>query len=633
MDLLSVTVTGYRRFRAKTSLQTNGKLVALLGPNEAGKSSLLQAIRHLGHGEALSDEEISRDVSPDDTRIVGRFFLEEDELAAARLSAPRIMIVTKSANGRRTFGFHPAAPERDVTERKELVVRLRQLGADEGMMASVQQSHPDLPGELGEIADEMEASGETMRPSLISRLGDALSELEESTSDLEIAAVIDIVGKGRSVAALEAEPTPVDFAFEALKRRVPEFLLFDEEARDLASDYALSALRSAVPPALANLAAVAELDLPALFAAMDANQTARVTTIEGRANRKLAERFREAWRQSGLSVAIRIQGNLLEVQVVDDRSEHTALAERSDGLRQFVALQMFATRHRADRPILLIDEAEQRLHYDAQADLVQMLARQRLAPKVIYTTHSAGCLPEDLGNGVRTVVADHEDGSSRIVNRFWADNGEGFVPLLIGLGASTMAFFPTRHAIMVEGPADMILYPTLFREALERTSLGFQFVPGLSRIAEEQTIPDGAGVLYLVDGDAGGAAIRSRLIEKGVEPGSIFVAADEGGSVMEIEDFISEDRLVQAANSLLARWHAAAAPIDTLPMCDTRMQALEQSFQERAGTKLSKVDLAYALIDLLDEDPTIQLLDPDRIDPLRAIARSVADVFDDRTRR
>lgn len=633
MDLLSVTVTGYRRFRAKTSLQTNGKLVALLGPNEAGKSSLLQAIRHLGHGEALSDEEISRDVSPDDTRIVGRFFLEEDELAAARLSAPRIMIVTKSANGRRTFGFHPAAPERDVTERKELVVRLRQLGADEGMMASVQQSHPDLPGELGEIADEMEASGETMRPSLISRLGDALSELEESTSDLEIAAVIDIVGKGRSVAALEAEPTPVDFAFEALKRRVPEFLLFDEEARDFASDYALSALRSAVPPALANLAAVAELDLPALFAAMDANQTARVTTIEGRANRKLAERFREAWRQSGLSVAIRIQGNLLEVQVVDDRSEHTALAERSDGLRQFVALQMFATRHRADRPILLIDEAEQRLHYDAQADLVQMLARQRLAPKVIYTTHSAGCLPEDLGNGVRTVVADHEDGSSRIVNRFWADNGEGFVPLLIGLGASTMAFFPTRHAIMVEGPADMILYPTLFREALERTSLGFQFVPGLSRIAEEQTIPDGAGVLYLVDGDAGGAAIRSRLIEKGVEPGSIFVAADEGGSVMEIEDFISEDRLVQAANSLLARWHAAAAPIDTLPMCDTRMQALEQSFQERAGTKLSKVDLAYALIDLLDEDPTIQLLDPDRIDPLRAIARSVADVFDDRTRR
>lgn len=633
MDLLSVTVTGYRRFRAKTSLQTNGKLVALLGPNEAGKSSLLQAIRHLGHGEALSDEEISRDVSPDDTRIVGRFFLEEDELAAARLSAPRIMIVTKSANGLRTFGFHPAAPERDVTERKELVVRLRQLGADEGMMASVQQSHPDLPGELGEIADEMEASGETMRPSLISRLGDALSELEESTSDLEIAAVIDIVGKGRSVAALEAEPTPVDFAFEALKRRVPEFLLFDEEARDFASDYALSALRSAVPPALANLAAVAELDLPALFAAMDANQTARVTTIEGRANRKLAERFREAWRQSGLSVAIRIQGNLLEVQVVDDRSEHTALAERSDGLRQFVALQMFATRHRADRPILLIDEAEQRLHYDAQADLVQMLARQRLAPKVIYTTHSAGCLPEDLGNGVRTVVADHEDGSSRIVNRFWADNGEGFVPLLIGLGASTMAFFPTRHAIMVEGPADMILYPTLFREALERTSLGFQFVPGLSRIAEEQTIPDGAGVLYLVDGDAGGAAIRSRLIEKGVEPGSIFVAADEGGSVMEIEDFISEDRLVQAANSLLARWHAAAAPIDTLPMCDTRMQALEQSFQERAGTKLSKVDLAYALIDLLDEDPTIQLLDPDRIDPLRAIARSVADVFDDRTRR
>jgi predicted ATP-dependent endonuclease of OLD family len=54
-------------------------------------------------------------------------------------------------------------------------------------------------------------------------------------------------------------------------------------------------------------------------------------------------------------------------------------------------------------PILLLDEIETHLHYDAQADLAQMLAKQEIVAKVIYTTHSMGCLPEDLGTGVRFI--------------------------------------------------------------------------------------------------------------------------------------------------------------------------------------------------------------------------------------
>jgi hypothetical protein len=299
--------------------------------------------------------------------------------------------------------------------------------------------------------------------------------------------VNSIYEKLRSAIESETAPTPLIRAFDAMKNRVPVFLLFDEDARDLASNYPISQLRAAIPPALGNLAEVAGLNFVELFAAIDAGQTARLTTIERRASRTLSEKFKSVWKQSGLEVALRIQGDTLELQIVNGQTEYTPLAERSDGLRQFVALQMFATRNHIDQPVLLIDEADQRLHYDAQADLVQMLAKQQLAPKVIYTTHSAGCLPEDLGNGVRTVVPS-EDGSSVIVNRFWSSRERGLMPLLIGMGASTMAFFPTRHAVMVEGPSDILLYPTLFREALGQVSLGFQFVPGLSQIAKEQAL-------------------------------------------------------------------------------------------------------------------------------------------------
>jgi len=36
MELISVSIKGWRRFKEKVNLQTNGKLVAMLGANEAG---------------------------------------------------------------------------------------------------------------------------------------------------------------------------------------------------------------------------------------------------------------------------------------------------------------------------------------------------------------------------------------------------------------------------------------------------------------------------------------------------------------------------------------------------------------------------------------------------------------------
>ena len=69
----------------------------------------------------------------------------------------------------------------------------------------------------------------------------------------------------------------------------------------------------------------------------------------------------------------------------------STLEERSDGLRWFAALVAFANALEA-RPIITVDEIETHLHYDAQADLIDVLAAQEFASKVIYTTHSFECL-------------------------------------------------------------------------------------------------------------------------------------------------------------------------------------------------------------------------------------------------
>lgn len=630
MELLSITLTGYKRFKTRTSLQTNGKLVALLGPNEAGKSSLLRGITHLGHSRAMDFDELSRDVDRAEVSVVGRFFLNDDEVAAAALPGPCKFSVAKSANGFRTFSLDPVPPARDTSHRQSTINILRSLVARMDVADRLTDHDTDLMGEILEISDNIESAGETLSSADLEKFIYAVANLEAALPEELRNNILRLIDALRASIQIEMEPAPLDKALKILKDRIPDFLFFDEDARNLASSYSIDQIKSSMPPALANLAEVADLDFDVLFSAIDEKLTHRITTIERKASQNLALKFSAAWKQSGIEVALRINTDYIEVQIVNAESEFTSLSERSDGLRQFVALQMFSTRKHVNNPVLLIDEADQRLHYDAQADLVQMLARQKLAPKVIYTTHSAGCLPEDLGNGVRMIVPS-EDGSSVIVNRFWSGHQQGLNPLLIGLGASTMAFFPTRHAVMVEGPSDMLLYPTLFREALVKKSLGFQFVPGLSRVGEEQALADGSGILYLVDGDEGGSTIKDRLVQMGIAEIDIYSVRSEEGPAIEIEDFIKEEWLIAAANSLLAKWHPRVDQIANLDGdCETRMKNLENIFELRTLVRLPKIDLAYELLSFVEEDPRTQLLDPLYIGVIRSVAGSILARFEQR---
>jgi predicted ATP-dependent endonuclease of OLD family len=295
---------------------------------------------------------------------------------------------------------------------------------------------------------------------------------------------------------------------------------------------------------------------------------------------------------------------LLEADDEDlpDETSYVSIAERSDGLRQFVALLAFTTLEQTGQapPVLLIDEAEIHLHYDAQADLVQMFAKQEVASKIIYTTHSVGCLPEDLGTGVR-LIEPNSPTTSTIRNAFWEEERPGFTPLIFGMGASTLAFVSLRSALVVEGMADVILLPTLLREATNLSYLGFQVVPGLSETNEH-----GIGLLereaprtaYLVDSDAGGNDIRSKLRRASIPEKRIFRLPHSEGQKLVLEDLVDPEVYVDAVNTELHRSHGESEsfPSDDLPDVG-RPEAVKTWCKMRGIGEPNKRAVAYHIVD------------------------------------
>ena len=618
MHLRWLRLDGYRRFQSSQTIKLDSKLVALVGPNEAGKTSILQSIEHLTHDNVFQRGELTRGYKPPGAVLVGAFFLDDqDRKLISDLpggESVRWLYVSKSDNTRREYEVQPAikrdlGPRIKVIRQMSRVVRYPKFTEDsESILASLRELIADLK--------EKEAEQTLTSPTLAS-ISEMVVTLHDYLPSQVPAYVAGLPGALTELVEIERRQHPSQEAVARLRDRILPVALFNEESRNLLSTYDLQEVHADPRLALRNLTDVAGLDLVALHRAVAIGDQAEVNTHQTQANRRLAEVFPREWNQSRVKVEFRIDGYDLHVQIQNEVGQFSTLAERSDGLRQFIALMAFCLQRSIDSPLLLIDEAETHLHYDAQADMVNMLARQLVARQVIYSTHSMGCLPEDLGAGVRLVKPHPEEPSSTISNRFWSEKEPGFSPLIFGMGATALAFFPVRDAVLVEGPSDMILLPTVFRELSDRDSLGFQIVHGLSEASRHQ-IPilarHGARVVYLTDNDGGGRDLQEFLLNSGVAREDIFSIATKNSNVQQMEDLVNGNVLVKAVNQYIRQWHSAPEGLfrnEDLPP-SARHSAIRCWCENNGITGPPKVDLAYAVLDVLSDRPDLSAIEPAR---------------------
>ncbi len=537
MRLTRAEFSGFGRL-ADAQINLDHKVVAIVGPNEAGKTTLLKALAYIGNGESLTVAQRSRGLPGDlaDSHVVVRVqyrLSKDDEAAIEHLDldqTPTALWLSRTAGpGEPQSEVVPAPQKNRVTLASALAAVKR--AATDAALASLEPAEPTA----GEESDE---PGER-RASFASRFEAAVGvldssdepDVEKQASDLAPATWIeefDEYGIGGEIrAALDqvrswiARDVPTDEVAQILSDRSPNILLFSDADRLLASSYELTEESRRTPPAaLRNIATMAELSLDELWRTINnGDEGARETLIE-QANQTLQEKFTQAWNQSKISVHLKINGTSLEIRVKQDGRTITQFHERSAGVQMFVALVAFLTlRGQTVPPILLIDEAETHLHIDAQADLVNEFMTQTRAAKIIYTTHSPACLPPDLGTNIRAVVPDPENGQRSLVESSFWTKGVGFSPLMLAMGAGAAAFSAARKVVLAEGATEMLMLPSLIKKAIGADDLEYQIAPGLSEVPAAmypELDLEGARVAFLVDGDDGGRQLCKALVEAGV---------------------------------------------------------------------------------------------------------------------
>lgn len=540
MRLIKAEFYGFGRL-ADGAVNLDNKVVAIVGPNEAGKTTLLRGLAYVSNGATLLASERSRGASvPDDQVVVRtRYVLDSgdlDALADIDLEEPpqTFSIARTAGSGGAQTGTVPVA-RKALAPLRGAAAAIKKAATNKAYAELDYEGPEHLEDGSDGPVDEARAAIRPRAEEVIGGFSAAFeSEAPESAADdwaerlREVADSLDAYGLGQQLAAhlrtvidwVEREDPSVGVR-EILERRAPALLLFGDADRTLGSLHGLNAEFVATPPAsLANLVAMAGLDLRALWATYEAQDEGERDTLVERANQTLAAKFDRIWNQSRITVVLKTEGPTLSVRVKQNGNRITQFDERSAGLKMFVALAAFLDAHGTTvPPVLLIDEAETHLHVDAQADLVNTFMSQEQAAKIVYTTHSPACLPPDLGSNIRAVVPDPDhEYRSVIKGSFW-ERAAGFSPLMLAMGAGAAAFSTARYVVLAEGASEMLLLPSLLKAALGVADLAYQIAPGLSEVPPEM-YPEldlaGARVAYLVDGDKGGLDRRKALVVGGV---------------------------------------------------------------------------------------------------------------------
>lgn len=168
----------------------------------------------------------------------------------------------------------------------------------------------------------------------------------------------------------------------------------------------------------------------------------------------------------------KIVDHILDIRVQNQRSGVSLpLANRSKGFNWFFSFLVWFMKiqeNRNDTYILLLDEPGLNLHAKAQNDLLKFLCDLSENYQIIYTTHSPFMIETENLNQVRTVL--EKDDGTHISESVQEKDPNTLFPLQAALGYDlAQNLFVSKKNLLVEGIADLT-YLTILSTILDVSS-------------------------------------------------------------------------------------------------------------------------------------------------------------------
>jgi predicted ATP-dependent endonuclease of OLD family len=597
VQLIRACITDYRSVEDSGIFDVEKDVTCLVGKNESGKTTLLQALFRLNPVEPASFDEV--------VDFPARKTRERKQLPAGQ----KIPVV------RATFRFDDTemkaieeelgpkamrSPEFDVVIGYRKTIKNFTLHYNEAAVVGHLRSTLDLPA----TATKAISGAKT-----IADLLDALDKLEEPPSDAT--ALADRIRGWRDSSLVlhlidtYASPLMPKFVYFADYDTMPGKVALPDLIRRRESGDLTRGERALL--SLLDMAGVSPEEFK------DSDQHERLLRELENSGNVISDEVFEYWSQNTeLEVQLKVlppetgalppfnEGPILQVRVFNRR--HRASVPFDDRSRGFVwffsFLAYFNELEAAGTTdlILLLDEPGLSLHGRAQEDLLRLID-ERLAPKhqVLYTTHSPFMVdPENLQR-VRTVI-DMERGGAKVSSEIFKADEDTAFPLLTAMGVEmTQTLFVGEHILLLEGPSDLIYLDVLtdVAETNGATGLDPRWVKtpigGSGKLSTFVTLlgANKLNVAVLVDSSTKdvGAVQRLRDNDQLAKNGLVEISEFTGTADADVEDLFDRDFYLELVNRAYASQLTKPISASELNAKDPRVvRQIEAVFKKRKIT-------------------------------------------------
>lgn len=607
MRLIKARVQGYRSIIDTDYFEVENDKTILVGPNEAGKTAILQALQKLNPPEGVAlfdplrdyprskyDEDIKNgNVDPNTFTVVeGHFALEDDDRDELPEAYKNIIYVCgRYLNNQRWHRLENAPSRLVFSEIEKDLLRICQhykntsetKGEAEAKQTAIQNGYAAAVSTLSR-SSYINADKATK---IIDWLKGNLSYLEDDNTAEE----------KRYEKLLEQLEKTIERndVLQICEERLPKFILFsnyfrirpvlhlkkladridkkmlDDEQYDYGNICLLKFL-GFTPKELAEAGDTSKYDLnnPEQYEQYRAQLDKRDYQLNA-ATIRLTDAICEIWNpqkdgRDANKLRIKVDGQYLKVVVEDDLGVEVELDQRSEGFQWMVSFYVVFFAEASDKhknAILLLDEPGQSLHALKQAEFIETLSKLSEKNQTLYTTHSPFLVGTNELDKVRVVeMLDRTTGTKVNLSLTATDSG-AMLPLQEALGYDlAQSLFFHKKNLVLEGLTDMWYLESLSElfKADGKTGLNDQIalIPAncASKVVYFATIlhAQNLKISALLDSDAEGelAAKQDTLINA-VGAKRILRTKDVySGQVsdVEIEDILRETLLTIAKDEL-----------------------------------------------------------------------------------